>query len=118
MLGSKASLQSQDAGLEARVSASLQSQDAGLEACVSAELDAPFQYRNNAKTQGSRPASSIISMAKRRAQARVSAANEPCVSVITTPITGSSTTHVMREVNLHYGGFLVEGFTPETPINS
>ena len=38
--GSKASLQSQDVGLEACVSASLQIQDAGLEARVSAELDA------------------------------------------------------------------------------
>ena len=55
-------------------------------------------------------------MAKHRAQARVSTKNEPCVLVITTPITGSSTAHVMRGVNPHYGGFLGE-ITPEAPIN-
>jgi len=76
------------------------------------------QYHSNAKTQGSRPASSIISMAKRRAQACVSATNELCVSVITTPITQSSTAHVMRGVNPHYGGFLGDDFTPETSRNS
>ena len=38
--GSKASLQSEDAGFEALVSASLQSRDAGLEAHVSAKLKA------------------------------------------------------------------------------
>ena len=76
------------------------------------------QYHSNAKTQGSRPASSIISMAKRRAQAHVSTAEEPCFSVITALITGSSTTHVMRRVNPHYKGFLGNNFTPRTPINS
>jgi len=40
MRGSKASLQSQDAGLKARVSISLQSQDAGLKAHISTELKA------------------------------------------------------------------------------
>jgi len=76
------------------------------------------QYHNNAKTQGSRPASNIISMTKYRAQARVPTGEEPCVSVITTPIAGSSTIHVMRGVNPHYGGFLGDHFTPENPINS
>ena len=46
------------------------------------------QYHNNVKTQGSRPASSIISMAKRRAQARVSIAEKPYVSVILLPLLG------------------------------
>ena len=75
------------------------------------------QYHNNAKMQGSRPPSSIISMAKRRAQGRVPTIEEPCVSVITTPITGPSTARVMRIVNLYYGGFLGDNFTPKTPIN-
>ena len=56
--------------------------------------------------------------AEREAQARVSVANEPCVPVITTPITVSSTTHVMRGVNPHYEGFLGDSFIPKTPINS
>jgi len=53
-------------------------------------------------------------MAKRRAQARISTATEPCVSVITALITGLITAHVMRGVNSHYGRFL-EHFTPKTP---
>jgi len=57
-------------------------------------------------------------MAKRRAQAHVPITEEPCVSVITTPITGSSTAHVMRGVSPHHGGFLRDSFIPETPINS
>jgi len=66
----------------------------------------------------SRPASSIISMAKCRVQACVLTVEEPGVSVITTPITGSSTAHIMRGVRPHYGGFLGDNFIPKTPINS
>ena len=55
--------------------------------------------------------SSDISMAKRRAQARISTAKDSGVSVITTPVIGSSTAHVMRGVNPHYGGFLGDSFT-------
>jgi len=55
-------------------------------------------------------------MAKRRAQAHVLTANEPCISVITTPITGLSTAHVMRGVNPHHEEFLGDSFTHETPI--
>jgi len=57
-------------------------------------------------------------MAKHRAQTRVSTVEESCVSVMTTPITGSSTAHVMRGVNPHYREFLGDSFTPRTPINS
>jgi len=70
------------------------------------------------KTWSSRPTSRVTSMVKRRAQARVPTEEEPCISVITAPITGSSTTHVMRGVNPHHGGFLWGSFIPKTPINS
>jgi len=43
-------------------------------------------------------------------EARVSTAEEPYVSVITALITGSITAHVMRRVNLHYGGLLGDNF--------
>ena len=103
-----------------------------------------LKHHCSIKTQGSRPASqhhcntknrtqhlrfnttvvpersesNIISMVKCRAQALISTANEPCVSVITALITESSAAHVMRGVNPHYGRFLGDSFTPETPINS
>ena len=57
-------------------------------------------------------------MVKRKAQARVSTASEFCVSVITALMTRSITVYVMRGVNSHYGGFLVDSFTPETLINA
>ena len=76
------------------------------------------QHHSNAKMQGSRPISSNMSMAKRRAQARVSTANDPCISVITTSITRSSTAYVIRGVNPHYRGVLGDNFTPKTPINN
>jgi len=57
-------------------------------------------------------------MAKCRDQARVSTAEEPCISVITTPITGSNTAYVIRRVNPHHGGFLGDNLTLENPINS
>ena len=66
--------------------------------------------------RSSKPVFSIFSMGKRRAQVCVSTAEEPCISVITTPNTGSSIAHVMRGVNPHYGGFLGDNFTPKTPI--
>ena len=68
--------------------------------------------------RSSRPTSSVTSTAKCRAQARVPTGDESCVSVITTPITGSSTANVMRGVNPHYGGFLADSFILETSINS
>jgi len=77
-----------------------------------------FQHHSSAQMRSSRPAPSITSMAKRGAQGRVSTGEEPCISVITTPITESSTAHVMRGVNFRYGEFLGDSFTPETPINS
>jgi len=57
-------------------------------------------------------------MAKHGAQSHVLSASELRVSVVTALITGSVTAHVMRGVNTHYGGFLGDSFTPETPINS
>jgi len=144
-------MQSEDAGLEARVSTPLQCQNVEIKArshkwssIQSSKLT--FQHHRGAQTQSSRPAcqtrsstqslklafqhhrdtqtrssrlaSSDTSTAKLRAQARVPTAEEPCVSVITTPISGSSTAHVMKGVNPHHGGFLGDSFTPETPINS
>jgi len=50
--GSKASLQSQDAGLEARVSASLQSQKVALEVRVSVELDARISIPQQCQNAG------------------------------------------------------------------
>ena len=98
--------QCQGAGLEARVSAPLQCSDTKLKARVSYHINEGtqslrlvFQHYSSAQTRSSRPTSSIISIAKRRAQAYISVAEEPCVSVITTPVTGSSTAHIMREVN-------------------
>ena len=95
--GSKSSLQSQVAGLKARVLASLQSKTSqhhckaktrGSKLVSPQSSTLASQYHSNAKMQGSRLASNIISMAKRRAQARVSTANEPYISVITTPLLG------------------------------
>jgi len=57
-------------------------------------------------------------MAKRGAQACVLTASDLRVSFAAVLITGSATAHVMSEVNPHYGEFLVDSFTPETPINS
>jgi len=107
---SKASLQSQDAGLKARFSTSLQSQDAGLEVRLSAELKARvsaqslkpasqmrsstqslkpvFQHHCGAQTRSLRPASSVTSTTKRMAQACIPTVEEPCISVITTPLLG------------------------------
>ena len=83
--GSKASLQSQDAGLEACVSAE-------LKACISAQslkhASQTRKHHHGAQTWSSRPAFSIISMAKRKAQARFPTAEEPYVLVITTSLLG------------------------------
>ena len=46
---------------------------------------------------------------------RISTANEPCILVITTLITGLSIAHVMRGVNPHYGGILGDNFIPGAP---
>jgi len=53
-----------------------------------------------------------------RLEARVSTTEEPYISVITALITGSITVHVIRELTPHYGGFLGDSSTPETPVNS
>ena len=58
------------------------------------------------------------SLAQKLPQAHVQTAEEPCIAVITTPIIGSSTAHVMRGVNPHHGRFLGDSFTSETRINS
>jgi len=73
------------------------------------------QHHSSVQTRSLRLASSIISMAKRRAKARISTANELCVSIETALITGSIIAYVMRGVNPHYGGFLGDSFTPRTP---
>jgi len=72
----------------------------------------------SAQTRSSRPVSSIISMAKCGAQSRFSTGEESSVSVMITPITESSTAHVIRRVNPSYRGFLWDSFTPVTLINS
>ena len=77
-----------------------------------------FNPTTTPKIRSSRPVFSITSTTKCRAQACISTGKEPCISVITTIITGLSTAHVMRRVNPHHGGFLGDSFTPETPINS
>ena len=63
-----------------------------------AELDARVPITQQWQNAGLEAMSNIISMAKCRAQGHVSTVNEPCVSVITTLITGSITDHVMRGV--------------------
>ena len=92
---------------KARVSAPLQ--------CQKCEAQGP---RLNAQMWSSRPTSSVTSMAKGWAQALVSTASEPCVSIVTIPITGSITAHVKWGVNPHYREILGDNFTLEPPINS
>ena len=107
---------------EVRVLAPLQCQNKRLEARVSHHFNAKnawpkarVQHHLNGRTRGSKPAPSIISMTKRKVQARVSTAGLPCVSVVTVPITGSIIAHVMRGVNTHYREILGDSFTPRTP---
>ena len=77
-----------------------------------------FNTTATPKTWSSKPATSVTSTDKHRAQARIPTGEEPYISVLTTPITRLSAAHVMRGVNSHHGGFLKDSFTPETPINS
>ena len=78
------------------------------------------------KTQSLKPASGRVrnprlarfgvSSWNARLEARVPTTEK--LWVITALLAGSITAHVMRRVNPHYGGFLGDNFTPETPINS
>jgi len=80
------------------------------------------------KTQSLKPASSRvrnlrlarfgIDIRNARLEARVLTTEKLCITVITVLISGSITAHVMRRVNPHYGRFLGNSFTSETPINS
>ena len=85
---------------------------AKLEACVSEQslkpasqtrsstksLKLALQHHLSTQTRSSRPASSVTSMTKRRAQARVLTAEEAHVSIITAHITGSVTACIIREL--------------------
>ena len=81
----------------------------------------------NTKAQSMKPASGRVwnprlarfgvGIQNMRLEARVTT-EKLCVLIRTILITGSITAHVMSGVNPHYGGFLGESFTPETPINS
>jgi len=103
------------AELDARVSIPRQCQTQGSRS-ASSRVRHP-RFNTNTKTRSSRPASSITSIAKRRAKARISTASEPCVSVETTLVIGSIAAQVMRGVNPHYREFLRDNFTSRTPYS-
>jgi len=144
-------LQCQDIKIKARISAPLQYSDTELEARVShAKLDTEFEAhdstplrRPNAKlktrvsdekldtefeARALTPSRHPNAKLKTRVQRYLNSytqGSSPCSNCrgalrlsYNYSHYWSSTAHVMKRVNPHYGGFLGDTFTPETSINS